>query len=338
MKMKPEKVAVVGAGMAGLVCARQLQDAGCQVSLFEKARGPGGRMCTRRGDDWQCDHGARYFTARDPDFIRALDAWQAAGVAAPWPARIAVLGGDDGHRNQSGIQRFVGAPRMSAITRFLSHALDIRLASRVQSLQRARRGWHIRLEDEKVVADFDAVVLAVPSAQAADLVSDHSRMLLTACRAAPMVSTWAVMLQFEQSPALPFDAAFVNGSPDGGASALRWIARDTSKPGRVGKSTWLLHASAEWSERHVESPPERIIADLVDAFVELGGRHPSSAWAHRWRYAEPAPTAEQIGTHAWDTENCLGLCGDWLAGGRVEAAWLSGRKLALAMLEPDRSV
>ncbi|MGA8880775.1 MAG: FAD-dependent oxidoreductase, partial [Azonexus sp.] len=57
-------LALIGAGIAGLSCATALQQAGLKVSLFDKGRGPGGRMSTRRGDDWQCDHGAQYFTAR----------------------------------------------------------------------------------------------------------------------------------------------------------------------------------------------------------------------------------------------------------------------------------
>ena len=63
MNLSPH-VAIIGAGIAGLSCAAALQQGGLEVSLFEKSRGPAGRMSTRRGDDWQCDHGAQYFTRR----------------------------------------------------------------------------------------------------------------------------------------------------------------------------------------------------------------------------------------------------------------------------------
>ncbi len=60
------KVAVIGAGISGLMCARTLADHGCDVSVFEKSRGVSGRMSTRRVDDsLSFDHGAQYFTARD---------------------------------------------------------------------------------------------------------------------------------------------------------------------------------------------------------------------------------------------------------------------------------
>ena len=77
-------LAVIGSGIAGLSCATMLHRAGLEVSLFDKARSPGGRMSTRRGDDWQCDHGAQYFTARHPEFRAEVARWQQAGVADLW--------------------------------------------------------------------------------------------------------------------------------------------------------------------------------------------------------------------------------------------------------------
>ena len=77
----PLQVAVIGAGLSGLACARLLSEAGTRVRVFDKARGPGGRMATRRQGDLRFDHGAQYFTVRDPSFRRALEQWQADGLA-----------------------------------------------------------------------------------------------------------------------------------------------------------------------------------------------------------------------------------------------------------------
>ena len=74
LKKRIRCIAVVGAGIAGLSCATELQQAGATVRIFEKSGGAAGRMSTRRGEDWQCDHGAQYFTARDPGFLATEDA------------------------------------------------------------------------------------------------------------------------------------------------------------------------------------------------------------------------------------------------------------------------
>ena len=91
---------IIGAGIAGLSCATSLQSLGHNVLVVEKSRGVAGRMSTRRGDDWQCDHGAQYFTARDPVFAAEVGRWMQAGVAALWSPRISVFGDADPARRQ----------------------------------------------------------------------------------------------------------------------------------------------------------------------------------------------------------------------------------------------
>ena len=132
-----ERVAVIGAGLAGLSCARHLQQQGLEVRLFEKSRGAAGRMSTRRGEGWQCDHGAQYFTARDPDFRAEVARWQALGVAAVWQPRLEVFGAADLHTPDETLERFVGTPRMTAPARSLALTLDLRLQSTVQRVERA---------------------------------------------------------------------------------------------------------------------------------------------------------------------------------------------------------
>ena len=143
-----------------------------------------------------------------------------------------------------------------------------------------------------------------------------------------MRGCWALMLQFDHALDLSFDAAFVNSGP------LRWLARNSSKPARAGAESWLLHAEAEWSEQHLEQPAEAVAALLLQAFAALGGPPPARWTAHRWRYADTAPPL--TAGCAWSAEAGLGLCGDWLHGGKVEGAWLSGRRLAQAVIEQGR--
>ena len=74
--MAQDRYAVVGAGLAGLAAARALVAADRAVDLFEKSRGTGGRVATRRALGTTFDHGAQYFTVRDSGFSAAL--------ARPW--------------------------------------------------------------------------------------------------------------------------------------------------------------------------------------------------------------------------------------------------------------
>jgi len=355
----PSSVAIVGAGMAGLSCARALRAAGLQVTVLDKSRGVAGRMSTRRGEGWQADHGAQYFTARHPAFVAEVARWVDAGVAARWSPRIAVLGGDAPQRDVRGSlggamaasapsgdpadpaswHRHVGVPRMTSPAQWLAEGLDVRTQHTVQSLRREGARWHLATAEHGWLQDgFDALVLAMPSPQTEALlrlgVQPGTTALLAhgeavaAAAAVTMRGCWALMLRFDAPLDLPFDAAFVNAGP------LRWMARDSHKPGRSpqagGGETWVLHASPEWSEAHIEDSPEAATQALLAAFVGWGGRRPDACTAHRWRYADSLPPPP--GLRTWVPDIALGLCGDWLAAGRVEGAWLSGQAVAMQVL------
>ncbi|MES2925641.1 MAG: NAD(P)-binding protein [Pseudomonadota bacterium] len=331
----PQTIAVVGAGLAGLSCAQALLQAGHTVHVFDKARGPSGRMSTRRAEDdngpWQCDHGAQYFTARDPAFRAEVARWQQAGVAALWNARLASFDGTAWTTPATPLERFVGTPRMTSPAAWLvQHLGDPALAqwqTTVQRLDHAEGGWTITSSEHGLHSPrYSAVLLAVPAPQTVPLLAAVAPAGAALAASARMRGSWAVMLRYASPVALPWEGAFINTGP------LRWVARDSSKPGRTGQETWLLHASAEWSEAHIEDSAEAVTAALLAAFAALGGPAPLAATAHRWRYADTEPALTQGSW--WDAQMRLGLCGDWLHGGKVEGAWLSGRALAQQVLKP----
>lgn len=326
MKKPPRQIAVLGAGLAGLSCAHALQAQGVNVTVFDKSRGPGGRMSTRRADGWQCDHGAQCFTATDPAFRAEVQRWQDAGVAALWQPRLASFDGSTWQAVSSPVEHFVGAPRMTAPAGWLAQQLPVQLQTTVQQLQLDEEGWAIASAEHGVHPErFGAVLLALPAPQVLPLVAPLAPPFADLATSAQMQGSWSLMLRFDAPVVMPWDAAFIHAGP------LRWVARDSSKPGRSGAETWLLHASAAWTDVHMEDSADDVAAALLAAFADLGGPAPAAWTAHRWRYADTEP-ALQLGC-AWDAALGLGLCGDWLHGGQVEGAWRSGQALAQRVLQ-----
>ncbi|MDD2545948.1 MAG: FAD-dependent oxidoreductase [Burkholderiaceae bacterium] len=324
-----QPIAVIGAGLSGLSCAQALLAAGHTVQVFDKSRGPSGRMSTRRAEGahgpWECDHGAQYFTARDPAFRAEVARWQAAGVAALWDARLSALDASGWTALQTPLDRFVGTPRMTSPAAWLLQSLGARaqvhLQTTVQRIERSAQGWVLTSAEQGVHAPrYGSVVLAVPAPQAVPLLAPVAPAAAALAASARMRGSWAVMLRFAAPVSLGWEGAFINTGP------LRWVARNSSKPGRTGQETWLLHASPEWSEAHLEDEAEAVTTALLAAFAALGGPSPVAATAHRWRYADTEPALEQGAW--WDATLRLGLCGDWLQGGKVEGAWRSGQSLA----------
>jgi predicted NAD/FAD-dependent oxidoreductase len=315
-------LAVIGAGLSGVAAARALSAAGYPVRVFEKSRGPGGRLATRRTEAGHTfDHGAQYFTARDALFQEQVGAWREAGLADAWHGVIGTLERGRVTPSEREHTRYVGVPAMGSGVKRLAEGLDVRSGVRVERVEREGAAWRLTAESGEGLGTFDAVVVAVPAPQAVPLLAGAPDLAARATTAR-MEPCQAVMARFAERVPLELDGAFVHGSP------LSWIARDASKPGRSEGERWVLHGSPEASRAHLEDAPEAVAARWVEAFAEATGLNvrPVEAVAHRWRYALPAPALEEPAL--FDAALGIGACGDWCGGPRVEGAFLSGVALA----------
>jgi photolyase PhrII len=320
------RIAVVGAGISGLTAARTLQDQGHQVTLFEKSRGPGGRAATRDLGACRFDHGAQYFTVRDPAFGRAVAAWQEAGVVAAWVGRLGQVVRGQIEPFADGQQRLVGVPGMNALGRHLASDLALRTESRVAPPRRVGDHWVLESDAGAPLGDFDFLILAVPAPQARELLAPSVPRLARRAAAVEYAPAWTLMLALAEKPPLPFEGLFFRDGP------LGWAAQDGAKPGRRGHS-WVIHAAPDWTRDHLESPVEEVARDLASAFAAQTGTGLAGITAqvaHRWRYARPE---NPLGTGSlWDSQLALGLCGDWCHSARVEGAYLSGLAVAGRLL------
>lgn len=326
-----KKVAIIGAGLAGLSCATRLQQLGCEVEIFEKSRGPSGRMSTRQGDGWVADHGAQYFTARDPLFIDALDSWIHEGVVSLWNPKMGVYENGQWHEHHSHEKRFVALPGMNALGKYLANHLTLHANQTIDQLIPINHQWQIHSKEFGLINSvFDYLVLAIPAPQASALTQGHANEIQSVCNLVNMNGCWTVMARFTDQPKFPFDAAFVNGEK------ISWICRNQSKPQRDGKESWTIHASPQWSQEHIELNENDANAQLLQCAQNLGFDYRSAEIStHRWRYA--SGYAEGNPEFFFLPELNFGLCGDWLHSGRVEGAWLSGRKLADQIMNQQRS-
>jgi predicted NAD/FAD-dependent oxidoreductase len=326
---RPEvrSVAVIGAGLSGLTCARNLTDGGLDVRVFDKARGPGGRMSTRRAGDRSFDHGAQYFTVRDDRFKQAVDSWHQQGIVAPWDGRIAVVNRGAASPKNRGTRRFVGVPGMNAVCRHLALGLDVSYHTRIETLFRDGGMWELKDDGGVEIGRFDAVVVSAPAPQAAALLDGPSPDVAARAASVEMAPCWAVMATFPEPLDLGFDGAFVHNS------AISWVARNASKPDRPEHESWVIHASPEWSTAHLEIEPGRAAEALIREFraaVDTERRAPDHLRSHRWRFALPTEPLPE--TFLLDAHLGLAACGDWCGGPRVEGAFLSGLAAADGIL------
>lgn len=346
------RVAVVGAGIAGLSCACALREQGVEVVVFDKGRSPGGRVASFRSPELDADLGAQYFTVRDERFARCVAAMERERVVRRWYGRVrAAPVTGRAFTMTPEVERYVGVPGMSAIARHLARDLAVRSSHRVDAIAVHARGITLagtvgapgvtlgpREKTDRTLielGDFDAVLVCLPAEQATALVAPVSPSLAEAAGSVRFDPCLALAFATDGTDLehLPFDGLFV-GRDDDRDRAIAWIARDSSKPGRAGRESWVVHAAPEWSRAHLRDPAEVIERSLLDEMARLCGR-PSirvkTATLRRWAFAR-APLALDV-HRFFDASTRVGLGGDWCAGGRVEGAFVSGLALATSLLD-----
>lgn len=317
------RIAVVGAGLSGAIAARTLRDHGHCVTVFEKSRGAGGRMSTRRSELGDLDHGAQYFTARDPRFRRYVDSWIKQGIVEPWAAEIQVYEADGSVRTSSSTERFVAVPAMNSLAKSLVVEGGVQAGVHVGSVESRDDGYLLLDREGDELGVFDQVVIAIPAPQAAEVLRDFDAMHreLSAMQIAPC---WAALIVLPKPLVVEWGGAFVN------RGIVRWAARNATKPGRLSKTeTLVLHADAAWTRENLERDPEWAASEMLSDFWQQTGleaQEPLSAAGHRWRYSIPEnpSTLGFLGT----ADGSLVACGDWACGARVEGAFLSGMAAA----------
>jgi len=326
-------VLVIGAGIAGLTAARRLQASGLTVEVLEKSRGLGGRAATRTVHGARVDHGAQYFTARDPVFRAEVDGWRRDGVVRAWADGFASWSAADGWRDPAAgaNPRYACPDGMNALGKRLAAGVAVTRRTRAVAVRPAAGAWEVELEGG-ARRRAPRVLITAPVPQALELLREvelppAARADLEAVTYAPC---FAVMAGYPDVPAPSWPGVRLPDHPD-----LAWIANDGAKrtPGAYG-TVLVLHATPSLTRRRFDDPPADVAADLLRAASSVVPWAERTAWRdhQRWRYARvEAPHAAR----ALPVADGLVLAGDGFggdAGGRLEGAYLSGLAAAAALL------
>ena len=283
MTAGPDSCLVVGAGISGLLAARELQAEGWRVTVLDKGRGVGGRMATRRVSEGNFDHGAQFFTVRGERFADLVEGWLAAGAAEEWTRGFADAAGElkeDGHI------RYRGKEGMTSIPKHLARGLDVRTGEKVVSVEPADSGWEVACESGLHEASA-ALLLTAPVPQALDLIEsggyalpDEVRRQLAAISYDPCL---ALMALLDGPTGVPEPGGVqIKGEP------LDWIG-DNGLKGISQAPAITVHAGPQWSRAHFEDDEAEITRSLLAlAGSQLGtdliSRTVDTSIA-RWRYS-----------------------------------------------------
>lgn len=308
------RVVVIGAGIAGLVAAQQLQLCGHEVTVLDKGRSPGGRLATRRIGEATLDHGAQFFTVREPAFNNLVQQWLAQGVIRQWCT---------GFANQDGHARYIGSTGMNSIARHVASSLDVRCNTFVFEVQRNEDMWQTKTDDGTVF-NSDALVVTCPLPQAYSLlITAHVDMpdALLHCQYDRTIGLLAVL---NQPSAVPAPGGVQHPNDE-----IQFVA-DNQQKGISAVPALTVNFSPSFSQQHWDNEPEALHQLLIHHAQQwFGDASIVESQVKKWRFATPqTPWAE----HIWQHQSLV-IAGDAMKGPKVEGAVLSGLAAATAINE-----
>lgn len=321
--------AVIGAGLAGTTLANLLQGAGHLVALFEKNAQCGGRLASYVSDQWQADFGTQYFTARTDEFRQQVERWQEQGLAEPWHIVPWIYDSELKENLKEPVTRYVGTPAMSSLIEPPAEDIQLYTQTRIDRLDRHNGKWRLWDANGEHFGFFDAVLITAPMAQTMALLPPSTRLGYSA-RNTAMKPCWSCAISFESALAITADAAFCNNG------IVSWIARDSSKPQRNSAlETWVIHFSPSWTSNHLQATDDLVVNQSLSFLAQLATQSlpaVKDSFSHCWLYATNSAISKDMSL--WDSEQKIGIAGDWTIGTRLEDAWLSAQRLAEEVLEP----
>ncbi len=303
----PTTVAIIGAGLTGLVCAERLRAAGVNAIVVEKSRDIGGRLATRRREGRAWNHGAPRVNVRCAEFRAQIETLRALGHAEWLPGGMAA----------------VGVPDARELLRPLSDG-GVEFAAEVGRLQRGPVGWSLLLLDGRALGPFDIVVCTAPVPQTCRLLHASGVAIPDVVARIEYAPCWALLL------ALPESAIDLGSLAE--SEVFGYVGRPLVLGGRSVESTWVLHANPDWSTRHLEHTAQDVQRLLLAEVVTAAGltSEPVAAFAHRWRFARAVQPVSR--DSLWLPAPRIAIGGDGFAGGDADGAFRSALGLASTVL------
>lgn len=319
-----QDVLIIGAGVAGLTVARELQKTGRDVLVLEKSRGLSGRSATRTINGNRVDHGAQYFTVREARFQRQVDEWLKRGHLKIWSHGFHRLTDKGLVKPESGHPRYVFPDGMNSIGKLLGEGINVRTKIKVTRVQPKQNAWRVS-SDTGETFEAQTLILNMPAEQALNLCAFDLGEVRQQLEHVVMEPCFALMLGYDKSLVPDWQGLHVDIP-----SPTSWISHDSSKRPSANETVLVVHSTPQFAKEHFEDNPEIVKTTLHSALCTLLSAFNQPSWSdlQRWKYALASTFLEQ----PFLQHGSLYFCGDWCGGAKLEAAYLSGLELANHLL------
>lgn len=338
--------AIIGAGIAGLTLAHKMHSMGYCVRVYEKARGTGGRLSSKKildqqQNDMAFDLGCSTIMGKSEAFMEQLKHWHQQGLVTPWL------------KDKRNNLHYVPNNRNSSLTRFLSEGIDCHFSTKIESIEQridqkninnGSNYWKLTYKKEEKCIDVYAnnIILATPSMQAYDLLPD-SISFKSDIKKISLESQWVLALKINQVTDLTLDDLTLPNN-----DLIHSISIESNKPTRnfsISTHTLQIQATTEWSKKHINNDRAVVENEMIQTLEKIIGQPVQviGRYLHRWLYSTVSKGLSTQQPYLWSQAG-IGLIGDYfncnevdepLSG--IEASWHSAEQLALALCSGSNS-
>ena len=323
-----KSVAIIGAGLSGITVASKIKDK-FEVHVFEKSRGVGGRMSTRKDPPFVFDHGAQFFKIESRCFKYFLSELFTEKIIRPWKFKLAyyekyslkkikVIKNSD--------KFYVGVPNMDTIVKYISKDCNVILNTKIERIIKEKNKWYLYDQNKKSFGEYDWVILTLPAKQSLELINKKISFY-PLIEKIEMMGCFSLMIGMNEAINLDFDAALIEHND------VAWLALNDSKPCRTKKNCLLINSSYEYASKKINSPKETVLKHLLNqanTLLNFKLSNLNMTKIHQWRYVEAKKSPTE--NYFIDRTKNIAVCGDWFVNSRVEGAFLSANELSKDMM------
>lgn len=317
------KIAIVGAGLTGCLCAYQLTQLGHNVTVLEKSKGKGGRSTQKRASWGEFDLGAPVIPVSNADFLHFLERLSAQNIAAKWPHKVHQFTDElsivDQRRDY-----YVFTDGMNSACHFWLDGIAFVKECYIMHLQKTAGGWWLWDQQERKFGSYDWVVVTAPWPQTHALLKEVIDAV-PELQEQDWTSCWAVACQLNQE--LDTDSQLIYAEHD---FPVQTLVLNSAKPMRASEQQiWVAYLSNWLSDRLQKQAVDQvsgIVEQSIQQVFDLQHIKIVHSYQHYWRYARPHPTASALNLMHDSNEN-ISACGDWVAGASIQASYLAVQQL-----------
>ena len=312
MNVSKRTLAIAGSGLSAIFTALTIKSQlDTNIVIFDKARGLGGRLATRRAENGKFDHGAQYF-----DISTLLDV-----------PEIQTLLDEKIISSNNNSDKFFSPGGMTNIAKFLLKGFDVKKEHKLLSISEIGGEYSLNFENSQSII-CDDIILSCPMPQTIEILRnskieyDDSEMdTLTKLEYDPCI----VIMVKSKNKISEYNKELGNMFTD---QDISWVGDNTLKKVSVEENFYTVQCSPEFSFKHFDLEYDKTNDLLKKELTSIFGKGYEILSNHKWRYSIPKNYYSNSESLVIKNNNFIGLCGDIFTNGKFDGAVRSGISIA----------